>query len=94
MDFSRDSPSAIAAGFFLDFNASEGMLLEDYSKPAINPIRASDPHRRSPICRMSLSSIDRMSQALFRLFHAARDARVAGKAIEVALGQKWSWRGI
>jgi hypothetical protein len=33
--FSHGSPSTISAGFLLDCNANEGILLEDYFKPAI-----------------------------------------------------------
>jgi hypothetical protein len=69
-----------SAGFFLDFNASDGILLSGL-------LQASDPipqglqivivYRQSPNV---LIKLDRMLEALFRLFHAARDARVAGKA--------------
>ena len=47
----------LSAGFFLDFNASEGILLEDYSKPAIqshNGFRSSSSNANP---RMSLSSL-------------------------------------
>ena len=47
----------LSAGFFLDFNASEGMPVS-WTTPSqqSNPTRASDRHRRSPVSRMSLSS--------------------------------------
>jgi len=59
----------MAAGFRLNFNASEGMPLEDKALPTTpsqrsNPTTGGDLHRQA---------------ANFRLFHAARDARVVGK---------------
>ena len=69
----------MAAGFSLNFNVSQGIPLEGL-------LQARDPipqwleifivDRQFPNV---LIKVDRMPHALFRLFHAARDARIAGK---------------
>jgi hypothetical protein len=54
------------------------MLLEDYSKPAIQSHKGLKSWWSSANFRNILIKIDGMAKALFRLFHASRDAGVAG----------------
>jgi len=77
-----------AAGFSLDFNASDGMPLEDYSKLAIQSHKDFRSSSSTANSRMSLSSLmarrrriklNGTPQAFVRLHHAARGARITGK---------------
>ena len=78
MDFFARLTSAIVAGFLLE-NASEGILLEDYSIPPIQSHKGFRSSSSIAKCANALIKRDGMPQANFRLFHASRDARVAGQ---------------
>jgi hypothetical protein len=66
----------LSAGYSLDFNASEGMLLGDYFMPAI---QSHNSFRSSSSIASFRMQIDRVPQASFRLLHAAGDASIAGE---------------
>jgi hypothetical protein len=77
--FQQDSPSISMQ--------ARGCLFLGYSKPATtsrnrsfnNPIRGFKSSSSSANPRMFFIMVDCVSEALFRLFHAARDARITGK---------------